>query len=325
MRFRRWQDWSTGAKWATIGGTAGALLWLLRKAGRLPPMGTGTGSAVPTESCSIDLASPRANSEAARVCQTPFPESLADRNAYILSKVSRGEYYVDWVPISSTAGGHTATFWVMGDALKVDGVRVMVDATTEQRIADMVGGMLLTPKLADLIFMQSNIRLPPMPHSAWVESGTMTTTAHMVEQSKLIDAAIVKQVGSIDDAAYKIVSTVGKHWVITNELGRAKAGKAQNYGWHMVGTSGEAAVTNAIDPKTGKPLRVIQGPGLAHDRLHTDYSQNCVLVAKRCIVDGRDTTLSAVLSAPALAPLASHQGVVRTLRQPGVPEYTGVA
>jgi hypothetical protein len=55
-----------------------------------------------------------------------------------------------------------------------------------------------------------------------------------------------------------------------------------------------------------------------HNINHSDYSQNVVLVDNRVIVDGNSMSLSEVLTNPELAPLASHQGVLKVLRQPGV-------
>lgn len=283
--------------------------------GKTPALPTGTGPS--TTNCGLPTVQSSQPPGQPASCPV-FPSNLQARNEYILDKVKRGEFYVDWVPITSTIGGNTATFFVTGDALKVDGVRVTVDAKTEQKIADALGANLLTPKLADLIFLQSDIRIAPISQQAWVQSGTMATTPHMIEQSQAVDRAIEAAAGSLDAAKNKIVSTVGKHWVVTNELMRAKPGRAQNYGWHMVGSGGEAAVTNSIDPKTGKPLRVIQGPWMAHDFMHTDYSQNVVLVANKALLNGNTVDLETILKDPKLAALASHQGPLVSLRQPGV-------
>jgi len=325
MRAFRRSDWMPVVQWAAIGGVAGAAAWLLGRPAA-PGVRSGSGPLTPTNQCGPE---PPSESGAARLlsaptaCTSSFPENLAQRNAYILDKVSKGDFHVDWVPVKSSANGHTATFWVTGDALKVDGVRVNADAITEQKIADAIGAMLLTPKLADLIFQQADIRLLPMPRP--ITSSSLA----MADQSMKIDQAIISKVGSLDAARDKLVSTVGKHWVVTNELGKAGPSKAQNYGWHfvgvMAGVPNENAVSGVTDPATGKAIKVIQGPWMAHGPTHTDYSQNVVLVSKTAEVDGRRMTMADVLSSPELAPLASHQGVVRTLRQPGVPEAPGVA
>src|SRR5208282_630697 len=107
-------------------------------------------------------------------------------------------------------------------------------------------------------------------------------------------------------------------------------GKAENYGWHFNGAKFDG---QAFEPAVTPPYRVIQGQGYAHDRSHVDYSQTCVLVQRKCKVDGASMDIQQVLQSPELAKLASHEGVLRVLRQPGVtplkpkpftfPKYSG--
>lgn len=247
---------------------------------------------------------------------SPFPSTIPDREAYFLDRVRAGSYDVTWLPIASTHQGHMARFWVSGDAMKVDGVRINVSAYAQQQIADLVGASLLTPKLADLLYMEADIILPPMPRPI------TSSTEAMVDQSQKLDDAIMQAVGSLAAAQNRLVQTVGKHWVIDNDL-LSHPGRAENYGWHFRGPSfgglhGEATASLAKDPTSGAVLRLIQGRGWAHDMYHADYSQNCVLVLESCELDGQPSTLGAILTNADLAPLASHQGVMTVLRQPGV-------
>lgn len=126
-------------------------------------------------------------------------------------------------------------------------------------------------------------------------------------------------VPSRTDSPYRIVADVGKHWVITNKLLKAGTkvwnGKAANYGWHtrtkvFDGVSCEASVSLP-------GVYVIQGVGTVHDAAHADYSQNCVLVAKDCYVDGTPRRLDDLLVDPAFAPYLSSEGPLVLLRQPG--------
>lgn len=252
----------------------------------------------------------------------PFPQDTPSYNAYILDAVRKGNYDVEWLPVTSVGGGHTARFNVMADALKIEGVRVTVSAFLEQQIADLLGASLLTPKIADLLFVEADIAIPPITRdvSTPARMAMMSSTEWMIEQSQNIDKAIISAVGSLAAAKGRIVQTVGKHWCIGNSLDLpVHAGAALNYGWHWRQNSGEVCASLIKNPTNGQFLRMIQGQGWRHDPSHRDYSQNCVLVQQNCLLDEVQTTLDALLVLPDFASLASHEGVMTVLRQPGVP------
>jgi hypothetical protein len=248
-----------------------------------------------------------------------FPTLVSARNAYILEQVSLGKYEIEWAPIVVTEKGHSATFLVSCDALKIEGVRVNVSAEMQQQIADTIGASLMTPKIADLRFANAQIRLPPMP------MGITDSTAAMLSQSKKIDDAIAQRAGS--DTKGKIVATTGKNWVLTNELiGAHPSNDAANYGWHFTATGpswkgikGYLCDSRMTDPLTKLQIFVIQSSAEAHNRKHLDYSQIAEYVYETCVVDGQQRALTDVLSDPALAFLGSHEGPLKILRQPNVP------
>lgn len=234
------------------------------------------------------------------------PDPTPEREQAIRELVRNGKADVLWAPITSSHDGHTAEFYVFADALKIDGVRVNVTAETEQVIADTLDCMLLTPKLSDLIWLQRQVTLPPFPRGNLVG---MSSTEAMVEHSRKIDVAL-QAIGNPTG----LICTVGKHWVIDNQL-PTHPGMAENYGWYfdktLAGIPAEAAVTPGI--------AMIQGRGWRHNKLHVDYSQICVLVSNQCTLDGKTVRLPDVLRDPVLAFLANHDGILRVLRQPGVP------
>ncbi len=193
-----------------------------------------------------------------------FPEPLPERLEVIYQEILNGHFdEPEWADVTSTIEGHSATFHVFADALQIDGVRVNVSAEYEQKIADALDCMLLTAKLADLVWIQKTICLTPFPR-------TITSSVQgMLDHSADIDKALVK-------AGYAggLICTVGKHWVIDNAI--ASNGKACNYGWHFngqsyQGISGEACASLIKDPKTGMYYKLIQGRGTAHDMYHADY------------------------------------------------------
>lgn len=321
-----------GSMWGLAAGAVAYALWPKPKPWDAPstrPVGVKPIAHVPsTPQCVTDGSGASMSTSppgAVASCPIPsFPESIPERDAYILSRIKVGDFDINWVPISSVINGHVATFWVSADALKVDGVRVTMTARGEQQAADLMGASLLTPKLADLMFLQADIVLPPMTRPLDVQNGTMSTAKVMVAQSRDIDKAIIAKAGSLADAKDKLVSTVGKDWVITQALAR-KPEAGANYGWHFHGPkfanlSGEVMASLAKDPATGAYLRGLQGIGTRHDSIgHTDYSQNVRLVLNKVNVDGQIVPLATVLTTPELAPLASHEGAMTVLRQPGTP------
>jgi len=247
-----------------------------------------------------------------------FPENLAEREAYILAQVKAGSYEAEWVPVTSSSGELHAVFWVMADALKVEGIRVNVSATLEQQIADVVGGMLMTGKVADLVYQQAQLRVGPYPMPI------TTTTKAMIEHSEKISAAISVLTPFGESCMGKLVSSAGKDWILDKKL-EASPGRACNYGWHFVGTSyqgikGYPCVTLSKDEMTQKPIYVIQPNATAHDPHHQDYSQTCRLMAQLCEVNGVRMLTAGLLSDPTLAVLINHDGVLKNTRQPGVPE-----
>jgi hypothetical protein len=240
-----------------------------------------------------------------------FPTTIPEREAYILQQVQAGAYEAHWATITSTNGNDSAVFVVMADALKVEGTRVNVSARLEQQLADVLNCCLLTPKLADIIWLQCMAKIVPYPQT--ITSSTQAMIDHSNKIQKVLDST-----GNLPG----LYSTVGKHWVIDKALS-SHPGKAENYGWHFTGASyqgitGEPVATLTKDPKTGSYYRLIQGCGWAHDMSHVDYSQTCVLVRKHCWVNGELKTLAEVLADATLAPLASHNGVTTVIRQPGV-------
>lgn len=229
------------------------------------------------------------------------PAAGEAREVAILDAVRRGVATYAWCTITSGIGGHALEVDVMEDALRVDDVRVNVSAATGQRIADLLDAVMLTPKLADLIFAQAKVVVAPSPVAI------SSTTAAMVRHSRRVDAEVAGRPG--------LVSTVGKDWVLVNGIA-GRADKAANYGWHFRGSSfqgihGEASVSLA-------GVRVIQGVGTAHNAQHVDYSQVVRLAKRACTVDSTPHDLTDVMRDAKLATLVSHEGPLRLVRQPGV-------
>ena len=116
-----------------------------------------------------------------------LPNDLEKRNATILSWVEQGFAEFEWLPISTG----DVTFYVMGDAMKFGGIRVNVSATLEQQIADRLDASLMTARMSDLVYAAASKIILPFPLGA---SPQMASTAWMVKESGLVDAALAKGV-----------------------------------------------------------------------------------------------------------------------------------
>jgi len=248
-----------------------------------------------------------------------FPTNLQEREAYILEKVAAREFEHYWVPITNSYNGNNAVFYVSGDCLKIDGVRVNMSAYLQQQCADILGASLLTAKLADLIHLQADIHIDPITRPI------TSDTSAMIDQSEKIDNAIKTKYPN-EDLNGKLISSLCKFWLIDNLLNVNKT-TACNYGWFCPGNSpwkGIATYPCASlmkNPETGSYFRVIQQPSTAHNYKHSDYSQSAIFVMNLCEVNENQMLLSNVLTNKDLAPLASYQGVMNILRQPQIPIY----
>ena len=240
-----------------------------------------------------------------------------ERDEWILGAVLDGRADFSFADVRSDAGEKTAVFRVFRDALTIEGVRMNVSASLQQRIADVTGCMLMTAKVADLLWMQREVTLTPFTRPI------TSSTEAMIDNSAKIDAAL----SEFTAKPQGIVQTVGKHWIVDNDLA-SHPGKAMNYGWHFSGSnfSGLTGEVNASLQKdqAGTYVRLIQGRGTAHDPSHTDYSQICVLMSRTCLLDGSEVDIQSVLSDPSTASLGSHQGPLKVFRQPGVEEVKGM-
>lgn len=237
-----------------------------------------------------------------------------ERDRAIVDRIRQGNFDpIRFAPVAATSPGHTATFNVFADALKMDGVRIGTSARVAQQIADLLGCALLTPRLLDLTWMSRSVTLAPSPATTIVG---MNSTASYNDHSARIDALLARTSPPSPLPSGFLIQTVGKIWALDNDAPTKRYGArtATNYGWHWPGSK-----IQGIAPAVTPGLLVIQDPGWAHDLDHDDYSQTCVLVSRQCIVDGQARDYLDVIASAELAPLCSHQGVLHVLRQGDVP------
>lgn len=247
----------------------------------------------------------------------PFADTLPphhgpERNRAILDAVNAGKGQIQWALVTASIPGHTAVFRVFADSLRIDGLRVNVSAALQQRILDRYKCLSLTPHLLDLMWAQREVTLHPFPQPI------TSDTSAMIAHSRKIDEAL-EALGNPPG----LVSTVGKIWALTNTL-VTKPGRAVNAGWHFEGNDFQG-IKGEVNPsllkdKRGQYVRMIQGPGSAHDYTHDDYSQILLGVHRECIVDNEPALTADVMTSRDLCGLISHEGPLKITRFPGIPD-----
>ena len=245
--------------------------------------------------------------------------SVQAREQLVLEAVQAGlALPIVWAPLTTSANGHTATIYVATDTLRFgvpgpnedpsawDWVRVAVTPDTAQRIADTLGVLLPTDRIADLAHAQAEVRLTP--HTQY---SVTATTAAMLQHHAAIEDERAGREG--------LLSTIGKDWILGPELFPAASpahplGKdgAINYGWHTAGP------VTRFGPYHGRSGVILwQQRGFRHNRRHVDYSQWVPrFVHPRMRVDGRNVSTLEAMMSPELAGLVSYQGPLPGARYP---------
>ena len=246
----------------------------------------------------------------------------------VVQLVKEGKCSYEWSEVISEYKGYKLHIKVFRDAMKFDdipamrwdftpianddrkfnGVRLPASAYQLQQIADLLGCMLLTPKVIDLIWLQAELKFDAVTRvMGQIVANSNITDVH-TEIEKNIEA-----LGGDDGS--KLVSCVGKYWCLFNGTDKNRYGKttACNYGWFR-----HDAIYNAVT--TG--LKCWQGPGFRHNYSHFDPSQTIRLmhpIAKLIDTDGSEAhvDLREIAGLYHLAPLFNHSGRLTYLRQLG--------
>lgn len=252
-------------------------------------------------------------------------ETIATRDGQILSIVGAGNYEHQWVPLDYVADGHQIHLLVSRRALALnDGSnRLMVSMTYkgQQKLADMIGGAMMTTRIADEIAKKAiagaatlvmNTKNVPVSQN-WVADGTMSKTTRMYEQSNYVDKRVADLGGGPSSPGnQKLVANEGKDWVITRHfwmppqgLGPTSAGKSlhnsANFGWYYNPPMGSS--------KSPGGMSIVQSVGMVHDMNHADYSQNQRFVKPDSLtIDGQSWDWGSALADPSVSKYIQDEG-----------------
>lgn len=226
----------------------------------------------------------------------PKGPSAWENQAIAMASSPTTFYTGDFVPVTVSANGHTGTFFAAQEYASVgegaDFMRMPLSPVAAQRMADLYGLSLPTPKMVQAIWQASTKRPPPAPLP------NVQALATYLQHSRAVDAQIGAIYGGVVEPG-AIVAGHKKDVVLTNTL-LAHPGNVAIYGWQ-----------NA-DGSVIQPLN-----STSHADNYADYSHGIRLVLPTMIVDGAEMPLAQVFASPTLAPLVSSEGVLQFTRYPG--------
>lgn len=226
---------------------------------------------------------------------------LPGREERILEEIARGNV-PGWlralrpVAVEGDAGGRIrrATFWVTPDYLAVgaddDFFRVPLSPQAAQRVAELVGALLPTPRMVDAVWAAAEVRLDPIPIAPGPE---MTTVPVFEEHHRLVEAQ-----WSLGGHARGGLTAGHKKDVVVSARLASSPGKVAIYGWHRL---------------DGTPIQPLY---TGHTDAWVDYSHGIRLVLRHVTVDGEGHDLAEALASAEMAPLFSAEGVVAEPRYP---------
>lgn len=225
------------------------------------------------------------------------------RSAAILSALGS---HVGWpmveVPILNKDGRERGTFQATADVFAIgtpdDFVRVPVDGPAAQAIADRLGLTLPTPRMVDLVYLASEIRLAPITRPP---APAMTSVAWFAQHSRDIDARLAACRAEHQDlGADALIAGIKKDVTRSNQR---KPGRLGLYGWH---TPVPVVLDHTIQP--GQPIQPFTN---FHEQAYADESHGLRLCGASCVIDGETYGLDEALQSPMLAELLSEAGPLR--------------
>lgn len=220
---------------------------------------------------------------------------LGAREERIYAEISRGNVPT-WLrqlrPVEVTdeidGRGHRVTFWVTPDYLAVgsdtDYFLIPLSARTAQRVANLVGASLPTPRMVDAVWASADLRMEPIrlrPNEFMKTVGYFERHDHLVKAQRFLN----------DSPPGDFVAGHKLDVVIASRLFE-RTGDIALYGWHR--STGEVI----------QPLFVGATESLV------TFSHGVRLVHRSVLVDGARRDLWDVLSDPGLAPILNDDGVV---------------
>lgn len=252
------------------------------------------GIIVLAASCSPMLRIQHTNYAGSQLTGTSFYEKSTTynwkhRDSFFVTSFLRGhvpDFLFRFRPITikhrdSLDNSHTIRFYCSPDYLSIgsndDWARVPLTPIAAQVIADSLGCFLPTPKMVDLIYQQSQIKLAPVPMYAFRDS-TITMWQHHL----IIEGQRKRKTG--------LISGIKKDIVICSEHAlKGKVDRVAIYGWHT------------LDAKPIQPLYT------GHVNWYVDYSHGARMIYRKIKVNGKWMDYTAFFGNPLLSKALSDE------------------
>ena len=257
--------------------------------------------AAPMLSQELSTLSGRDSSSAKKRTGSEFYETMrtlefAEREAMITSELLSGNMpsfilgFIEITTIQKDAKGaeHSATIFVSPDYLSVgdstDYFIVPMGPLSAQTIADRYNALLPTPKVVDIIYEYSVLKLEPFNY---IPRGNRNETPDILyDHSKVIQT----QMKAAGYAPGTFVAGTKKDIVISSKLSDTRrTHHVTIYGWHRLNGKAIQPVTNV------------------HIDIYVDYSHGVRLVSERVVIDGAEYRYSDILKDPLLHTLLSNE------------------
>lgn len=152
----------------------------------------------------------------------------------IAEEIKKGNCRFETTPVIHKERGVKVLFHVSRDAVQCQNergewIRPMVTGREQQRAADLLGGILPTPKMVDLVYANANSLVPPVTQLPNRSTRQMGITALGTERdhSMAIDRHLARIAPGVKGLG--LISTVGKSWVIGEVYDDSQDPKTENY------------------------------------------------------------------------------------------------
>ncbi len=222
--------------------------------------------------------------------------SIDERESAIVEEFKKGNYpsFMDTFCKITTkqkdvnGKTHRVTIFVSPNYLSIgnneDFFIVPMSPKSAQQIAEMFNCSLPTPKVADIVYEHSQLKLEPF--NFFPRGNRNETPDILYDHSKIIQA----QIKAAGFPVTTLVSGIKKDIVISSKLADPKRDHHVTiYGWHKL---------------DGKPIQPLSN---IHIEIYVDYSHGARLVSEKVIIDGKEHRYSDLLKDPLLYTLLSNE------------------
>lgn len=181
---------------------------------------------------------------------------------------------------------HTLEYEVMPDYLAIgsdeDFCRIPMNPRTAQRLADLFGASLLTPKLSDHIWLQAPVKLTPFNY---VPVGNAN---ELVTKFEAHNAQIEKQLAEAGASHGQLMAGIKKDVVISSRIAD-RPDRVVIYGWHKT---------------DGTPIQPVYS---GHVYWYVDYSHGIRFMNRQVKLDGYPADACELLKDPVLFRILSNE------------------